>query len=244
MLPTMTITGYTIEGQIGQGGMARVYRAIQDSLGRPVALKIMNPILADDPAFSKRFLDEGRLLASLQHPHIVTIYDIGVIDGLHYISMEYVNGGDLRERIRGDLSPDAALSHMLAIGSALEAAHDAQIVHRDVKPANILFRLNGTLLLTDFGIAKQLASNKGLTVTGSMVGSPYYLSPEQALGHPTDGRSDIYSLGIVLYEMLVGEKPFEGDSEIGIAMRHIEGELPRLPQRLSPFHPCSRGIPS
>jgi serine/threonine-protein kinase PpkA len=149
--------------------------------------------------------------------------------------MEYVNGGNLRDHIRDGLSPGAALSYMLAIGSALKAAHDAQIVHRDVKPANILFRQNGTLLLTDFGIAKQLASNKGLTLTGSMVGSPYYLSPEQALGHPTDGRSDIYSLGIVLYEMLVGEKPFEGDSEIGIAMRHIEGELPCLPQELSPF---------
>ena len=237
MLPTMKITGYTIEGQIGQGGMSRVYRAIQDSLGRPVALKVMNPVLADDPAFSERFLDEGRLLASLQHPHIVTIYDIGVSDGFHYISMEYVDGGDLRQRIRDGMSPDAALDHVLAIGSGLTAAHDAHIVHRDVKPANILFRPHGTLLLTDFGIAKKLATNKGLTVTGSMVGSPYYLSPEQALGRPIDGRADIYSLGIVLYEMLAGEKPFEGNSEIDIAMKHIEGELPRLPQNLSHFQP-------
>jgi serine/threonine-protein kinase PpkA len=237
MLPTISIPGYTIEDQTGQGGMAKVYRAIQDSLGRPVALKIMNPVLADDPAFSKRFLDEGRLLASLQHPHIVTIYDIGVIDTFHYISMEYVDGGDLRERIRDGLSPNAALDHLLAVGSALKAAHDAQIVHRDVKPANMLFRRNGTLLLTDFGIAKQLASNKGLTMTGSMVGSPYYLSPEQALGHAIDGRADIYSLGIVLYEMLVGAKPFEGDSEIGIAMQHIEGRLPRLPQEQAIFQP-------
>jgi len=233
----MKITGYTIEGQIGQGGMSRVYRAIQDSLGRPVALKVMNPVFADDPAFSARFLDEGLLLASLQHPHIVTIYDIGVSDGLHYISMEYVDGGDLRQRIRAGMSPDAALDHVLAIGSGLTAAHDAHIVHRDVKPANILFRPNGTLLLTDFGIAKKLATNKGLTVTGSMVGSPYYLSPEQALGRPIDGRADIYSLGIVLYEMLAGEKPFEGDSEIDIAMKHIESELPRLPQNLSHFQP-------
>jgi len=237
MLPTMKITGYTIEGQIGQGGMSRVYRAIQDSLGRPVALKIMNPVFADDPAFSERFLDEGRLLASLQHPHIVTIYDIGVSDGFHYISMEYVDGGDLRQHIRNGMSSDAALGHVSAIGSGLTAAHDAHIVHRDVKPANILFRPNGTLLLTDFGIAKKLATNKGLTVTGSMVGSPYYLSPEQALGRPIDGRADIYSLGIVLYEMLAGEKPFEGDSEIDIAMKHIEGELPRLPQNLSHFQP-------
>jgi serine/threonine protein kinase len=126
----MKITGYTIEGQIGQGGMARVYRAIQDALGRPVALKIMNPLFADDPAFSERFLDEGRLLASMRHPHIMTIYDIGVSDGFHYISMEYVDGGDLKQRIRDGLSPDAALDHVNAIASGLKAAHNANIVHR------------------------------------------------------------------------------------------------------------------
>ena len=233
----MKIPGYSIEGQIGQGGMAVVYRAIQESLGRPVALKVMNPLLAVNPEFSERFLNEGRLLASLRHNHIMTIYDIGVSADLHYISMEYVDGGDLRHQICQGMSPETSLDYVLTLGSCLKVAHEAYIVHRDVKPVNILFRRDGTLLLTDFGIAKQLGDTKGLTVTGSMVGSPYYLSPEQALGRPIDGRADIYSLGIVLYEMLTGVKPFEGDSEVEVALKHIEGELPRLPPHLSSFQP-------
>ena len=233
----MHITGYTIESQIGQGGMAKVYRAIQESLGRVVALKVMNPFFADDPALSERFLHEGRLLASLQHANLMTIYDIGVSDEVHYISMEYVDGGDLRQRIRDGIRPETALAHVLAIGSCLTVAHNAQIVHRDVKPANVLFRTDGTVLLTDFGIAKRLTHQAGLTATGSLVGSPHYLSPEQARGGAIDGRADIYSLGIVLYEMLVGAKPFTGDSEIDIAMQHIEAELPRLPPHLAPYQP-------
>ncbi len=229
----MHITGYTIESQIGQGGMAKVYRAIQESLGRVVALKVMNPFFADDPELSERFLHEGRLLASLRHANLMTIYDIGVNDEVHYISMEYVDGGDLRQRIREGIKPATALDYVHTIGSCLTAAHDAQIVHRDVKPANVLFRTDGTLLLTDFGIAKCLTNQAGLTATGSLVGSPHYLSPEQARGGAIDGRADIYSLGIVLYEMLVGEKPFTGDSEINIAMQHLEAELPRLPQHLA-----------
>jgi serine/threonine-protein kinase PpkA len=149
--------------------------------------------------------------------------------------MEYVDGGDLRQRIGNGIPPSLALDYIMTLGSCLKAAHAAHIVHRDVKPANILFRRDGTLLLTDFGIAKQLGDQKGLTATGNLVGSPYYLSPEQALGNPVDGRADIYSLGIVLYEMLVGEKPLDGDSAVEVAIKHIEGKLPRLPQHLSHF---------
>ncbi len=233
----MNILGYIIEDQIGQGGMATVYRATQESLGRPVALKVMNPLLANSPEFSKRFLGEGRLLASLRHNNIITIHDIGVCDNFHYISMEYVAGGDLKQRIRDGISPETALDYVISIGNGLMVAHAEHIVHRDVKPVNILFRPDGTLLLTDFGIAKQLEGGLGLTATGSMVGSPYYLSPEQARGNPIDGRADIYSLGIVLYEMLVGEKPFNGDSQIDVALKHIEGKLPDLPQALARFQP-------
>jgi serine/threonine-protein kinase PpkA len=155
--------------------------------------------------------------------------------------MEYVDGGDLRQRIQQGIPPQTALDYVIALGSCLEAAHAAHIVHRDIKPANILFRRDGTLLLTDFGIAKQLENPKELTATGSIIGSPYYLSPEQALGHPIDGRADIYSLGIVLYEMLVAKKPFEGDSQVEIIMKHINGALPRLPQELSHFQAlCDR----
>ena len=233
----MHIPGYNIESQIGKGGMAVVYRAIQESLGRPVALKVMHPLFADSPEFTERFLNEGRLLASLRHSHIMTIYDIGVSDGLHYISMEYVDGGDLRQRIDRGMPLQTALDYVITLGSCLKAAHTAQVVHRDVKPANILFRTDGTLLLTDFGIAKRLRNQHGLTATGSMIGSPYYLSPEQALGRAIDGKADIYSLGIVFYEMLVGEKPFEGDSEVDIALKHLEDHLPRLPQHLSHVQP-------
>jgi serine/threonine-protein kinase PpkA len=233
----MKIAGYNIESQIGNGGMAVVYRAIQTSLDRPVALKVMHPLFADSPEFTERFLNEGRLLASLRHSNIMTIYDIGVSDGLHYISMEYVDGGDLRQRIGHGMPLQTALDYVITLGSCLKAAHAAQIVHRDVKPANILFRLDGTLLLTDFGIAKRLAHPHGLTATGSMMGSPYYISPEQALGRAIDGKADIYSLGIVFYEMLVGEKPFQGDSEVEVALKHIEAQLPPLPQHLSQAQP-------
>ena len=231
----MDIKGYKIQGQIGQGGMAIVYRAIQESLDRPVALKVMNPLFAENPQFTSRFLDEGRLLASLRHHNIMTIYDIGVCDNLHYISMEYVDGGDLKQRIREGITPLTALDYVITIGSCLQVAHVAKIVHRDVKPVNILFRNDDTLLLTDFGIAKQLVGRKNITVTGSLVGSPYYLSPEQALGGDVDGRADIYSLGIVLFEMLMGKRPFDGDSQIDVALKHIEGNLPLLPPHLSHF---------
>jgi serine/threonine-protein kinase PpkA len=233
----MKIAGYNIESQIGNGGMAVVYRAIQASLDRPVALKVMHPLFADSPEFTERFLNEGRLLASLRHSNIMTIYDIGVSDGLHYISMEYVEGGDLRQRLGHGMSMQTALDYVITLGSCLKAAHAAHVVHRDVKPANILFRTDGTLLLTDFGIAKRLMHHHGLTTTGNMMGSPYYISPEQALGRAIDGTADIYSLGIVFYEMLVGEKPFQGDSEVEVALKHIEAQLPRLPQHLSQAQP-------
>jgi len=234
----MKIPGYTIERHIGQGGMAMVYYAIQESLGRPVALKVMNPLFADSAEFSQRFVNEGRMLAAVRHSHIVTIYDIGISDtGLHYISMEYVDGGDLKQRIRHGLPPETALDYVITLSSCLTTAHAVRIVHRDIKPVNILFRHDGTLLLTDFGVAKHLTTIEELTATGHMVGSPYYLSPEQALGRSVDGRSDIYSLGIVLYEMLVGVRPFEGTSAIDVALKHINSPPPRLPHGLEHFEP-------
>jgi serine/threonine-protein kinase PpkA len=151
--------------------------------------------------------------------------------------MEYVDGGDLQQRIRHGLPPETALEYVITLSSCLTTAHAVRIVHRDIKPVNILFRHDGTLLLTDFGVAKQLTTIEELTATGNMVGSPHYLSPEQALGRPIDGRSDIYSLGIVLYEMLVGVRPFEGSSAIDVALKHINSPLPRLPHGLEHFEP-------
>ena len=231
----MNISGYRIEKQIGKGGMAMVYLAIQESLGRPVALKVMSPVFSDTEEFSERFLNEGRMLASLSHSNIITIHDIGISDALYFISMEYVEGGDLSDKIKQGITPETAIEYTRAIAGSLQIAHIAHIVHRDIKPANILFRKDGTLLLTDFGIAKQLVSTKDLTAAGSILGTPYYLSPEQALGETVDGRADIYSLGIMLYEMLLGTRPYEGKSDVDTALKHITEDLPTLPDQFAVY---------
>ncbi|MCP4042341.1 MAG: serine/threonine protein kinase, partial [Gammaproteobacteria bacterium] len=174
-------------------------------------------------------------LASIHHTNIITIHDIGISNGFHFISMEYVEGGDLRERLREEITHELATEYIETIAGCLSVAHEAFIVHRDIKPANILFRKDGTLLLTDFGIAKQLTANKDLTIAGSMVGSPYYLSPEQAQGRLVDGRADIYSLGVLYFEMLTGKRPFSGDSDVNIAIKHITEPLPELPEALAAY---------
>jgi serine/threonine-protein kinase PpkA len=223
------ISGYTISSRIGAGGQAMVYVAIQESLQRPVALKVLNPVHADSPEFTTRFLNEGRILASLGHSNVITIYDIGVDGGFHYISMELVEGGDLKRRMREGMDSNRVLDYVATIADSLAAAHDKNIVHRDIKPANVLFRKDGTLLLTDFGIAKQLDAKNELTLTGTTVGSPHYLSPEQAQGRSVDGRADIYSLGIMAFEMLTGSKPYEGESDIDTIFKHINDPIPKLP---------------
>ena len=238
----MKISGYHIEEQIGKGGMAMVYRATQESLGRSVALKVMNPLYADDPEFTERFLNEGRILATLQHPNIITIHDVGVSNGFHFISMEYLCGGDLRDRIQAGLGTLDAVRYLRTLTDCLQLAHDRGIVHRDIKPANILFRADDTLLLTDFGIAKQLENDHDLTSTGAMIGSPHYLSPEQAKGGAPDARADVYSLGILFFEMLTGSRPFRGDSDVDIAIQHLNKELPPLPPSLAAFQPLLTGM--
>ncbi len=217
--------------------MAAVYLAVQESLDRQVALKVLDQTFADDPAFSERFLNEGRIIASLNHSNIITVYDVSIADGLHYISMEYVNGSDLKSRISRGVAPDTALKLVQTIGGCLDFAHRVGVVHRDVKPANILFRKDGTPLLTDFGIAKQLQTRSELTMTGSVLGSPGYLAPEQAEGRDVDGRADIYSLGIILYEMLMGKKPYEGDSDLSTIFKHLSEPIPELPSDLARCQP-------
>jgi len=224
------IPGYRVEGLIGSGGMASVYLAIQESLERPVALKVLDH--PESAEYQERFLNEGRIVASLTHSNIITVHDIGVAARHLYISMEYVEGGDLRRKIRAGMTPLEAFDIVERIGSALQLAHDRRVVHRDVKPANILFRLDGTPLLADFGIAKDHHSDSGLTMDGSVVGSPYYLSPELARAQGIDGRADIYSLGIILYEMLVGEKPFKGESAVDTIFKHLNEPPPALPEEL------------
>ena len=229
----MDIPGYKVERLVAEGGMAAVHLATQESLDRRVALKLLKKF--DKPEQSKRFINEGRIIASLNHQNIITIYDIGVIEGQHYISMEYLGGGDLEARIRGGMAPAAAIDLIRTIGETLDFVHRKGIVHRDIKPANILFRKDGTPILTDFGIAKQLEQDTKLTMDGTAMGSPDYLSPEQAECKPLDGRTDIYSLGIVLYEMLTGRKPYLGGSYIETVMAHIIEPIPLLPPHLERY---------
>jgi serine/threonine protein kinase len=233
----MKIPGYEVIRTIGRGGMAVVYLARQKSLDREVVLKVMNTTQSENKDFTERFLNEGRIVAALRHPHIITIYDIGRANDLVYIAMEYVEGGDLKDRTGEPTEPRIALDYIIKIGEALEYAHDNGIIHRDVKPANILFRGDGTILLSDFGIAKQLAVDTELTSTGTILGSPFYMSPEQAEGLVVDGRTDIYSLGVIMYEMLVGHRPYQGDSAIKVIMQHIQSPLPVLPPELSDYQP-------
>jgi serine/threonine protein kinase len=233
----MEIPGYDVKRTIGRGGMATVYLAIQRSLDREVVLKTLDTTNDESGDFFARFLKEGRIIASLRHPHIVTIFDIGNTDDIVYISMEYVEGGDLRARIGNGLSPLHGLELVSKIGQALAYAHKQGIVHRDVKPANILFRGDGIPLLSDFGIAKDFGVDKELTNTGTILGSPFYMSPEQAEGVTVDGRTDIYSLGVIFYEILTGQKPYEGDSAIKVIMHQIQSPVPQLPRELGQFQP-------
>lgn len=233
----MEIPGYQIDKIIGKGGMATVYLATQVSLSRNVVLKILDISKhADDTAQIERFLAEGRIVASLNHPNIITIYDIGITDDNSlYISMEYIEGGDLKSRIGIPMDPQEAIDYLIQIGSGLKVAHEHGIIHRDVKPANILFRENNIPLLTDFGIAKQLGNDLNLTSTGVFLGSPNYVSPEQASGDKIDGRSDIYSLGCIFYEMLTGEKPYKSETVFDVVMQHKNAPVPVLPVDLNKY---------
>jgi len=232
----MEIPGYEIERCIGKGGMASAYLARQTSLDRQVVLKVLDTSITGSPVTVERFLNEGRIVASLQHPHIITTYDIGAAGKDVYISMEFVDGGDLKQRLRDQVfAPAEAVELITKIASALAAAHAKGIVHRDVKPGNILFRGDGTPLLSDFGIAKRLSGDADLTSTGMFVGSPNYMAPEQSDIGPIDGRADIYSLGVILFEMLTGRKPYYSDSVIDVILQHKQDPIPELPDGLEHY---------
>ena len=227
-----TLNGrYRLEARIGAGGMSTVYRAIDETLQRPVAIKLMNREVSTDSDQLERFRREARAVAQLSHPHIVGVIDAGEDgDPAHsrpYIVFECVDGETLKERIRrmGRLPIPEAVAYAIEIARALGAAHARHIVHRDVKPQNVLIDEEGSAKVTDFGIARTL-DEEGLTADGRVLGTTDYVSPEQALGQPVTGQSDLYSLGIVLYEMLTGEVPFKGDNQVAVAMKHVREEVP------------------
>jgi serine/threonine-protein kinase PpkA len=231
------LPGYRIEKTLGKGAMSTVYLAVQESLERRVALKVLSPKLASDPTFNKRFVKEARIIGKLGHPHIVTIFDAGNDQDQFYIAMEYLDGGTLKEKIKAGLTPEQAVSILRQIAQALGCAHLQNCIHRDIKPANILFRNPETAVLSDFGIAKNLEDKTQLTAVGWRIGTPNYMSPEQALAKPVDARCDLYSLGVVFYEMLTGTRPFQGADAFETAMLHIKAPTPVLPKPLRRFQP-------
>ena len=226
---------YRLIAPLGEGGMATIWRAVDEQLDREVAVKLLREQYGNDPGFAARFKQEARAAGSLQHPNIVPVYDYGTdADGAQFIVMQLVEGDDLaallRERTR--LETDDAVRVAIGVASALEAAHRRGLVHRDVKPGNILITDDGDVKVTDFGIARAVAE-ASMTVTGTTLGSVHYFSPEQARGDEVTGASDVYSLGIVLYEMLTGRRPFEADSAAGVALKRLN-EDPPPPESIVP----------
>ena len=229
----MELSGrYRLDAQIGAGGMSTVYRAFDATLERRVAVKLMHRHIASDSDQLERFRREARSVAQLSHPHIVGVIDAGEDDGRPYIVFEYVEGETLKDRIRraGRLPIDEAVAYAIEISRALECAHGQGIVHRDIKPQNVLIDEEGSAKVTDFGIARSL-HEEGLTADGRVLGTTDYVSPEQALGRPVTGQSDIYSLGIVLFEMLTGDVPFQGENQVAVAMRHVREDIPDVQVR-------------
>ena len=225
----INIPGYTIIKPIAQGGMATVYYAVQESLNRPVALKVLSPNLLADPAFGQRFLREARISGQLEHPQIVNVYDISQHESNYYICMEYFVGGDLKHKIDTQtIVVGDAVQYITSLANTLHYAHQQGFVHRDIKPANIMFRDNETPVITDFGIARTMTSMTRMTSTGTVLGTPMYMSPEQTQGREVDGRSDLYSLATVLFELLTGHCPYEADSAIAIGVKQLSEDIPKL----------------
>ena len=233
---------YELLRVIGRGGMAEVYAARDQTLGREVAVKLLLERFRDDAAFTRRFQDEARNVARLNHPNLVAVYDTGADTGQPYIVMELVRGRSMQQAIAaGGLTEDRALEVVADVCSALSYAHSQNLIHRDIKPGNILLAEDGTVKVTDFGIARAI-DEETVTQTAAVLGTAAYLSPEQAQGFEVDARSDIYSLGVVLYEALTGLQPFSGDSPVTIAYQHVQ-ETPRTPRELDPsISPAAEAI--
>ena len=231
----MEIPGYTIVRKLGEGNIATVYLATQGRLNRQVALKVLHPSLAANEDFTRRFLHEGRVIDSLRHPHIIPLFEFNFHEHYYYFSMEFLPGGTLAQHIQQGLIPDRALFIMRLIADALAHAHQRGVIHRNLKPRNILFRQDNTPVLTDFGIAKIMDSNSTLTLREAVIGSLRYLSPEQAAGKTLDARSDLYSLGATFYEMLTCQHPYPASDLMDLLM--MQEAIPELPAELESFQP-------
>jgi len=234
-LDAKAIPGYTIKKKLGAGAMATVFLAIEEKLHRNVALKIMSGKLLTDPSFAERFLREARIVASMSHRNMVTVFDLGTHESYHYMAMEFLPGGNLSSKIKAGLPLKEAISHVVDIAEGLHYAASKNLVHRDIKPDNIMFAEDGRAVITDFGIARNTDSETNMTMAGSIIGTPQYMSPEQAQAQRLDHRSDLYSLGIIVYEILAGRTPFKGDSAISTGVMHITQAPPPLPTKYWQF---------
>jgi serine/threonine-protein kinase len=232
MIGTVLSSRYRLEAKLGSGGMSTVYLARDETLDRPVAVKVMHREMSEQPDQLERFRQEARAVAKLSHPNVVSVIDAGEDGGYPYIVFEYVEGETLKQRIArvGALDVQEAIAYAIEVARGLTVAHARKMVHRDIKPQNILIDAEGRAKLTDFGISRQLEQD-GMTATGRVLGTTDYVAPEQAMGQGADPRSDIYSLGVVLYEMLVGQVPFHAESQVGVAMKHVNEELPDVQRR-------------
>jgi len=232
---SVDIPGYSDVRRIGAGGMAYVYLATQNSFKRKVAIKVLLPAYTADKEFADRFLREAQIVSSLSHPRIVPVYDFGQHNGMYYMAMEYLPGGDLSKQVQKGLAQDQVMQVTSDIASALHFAHGKGFIHRDVKPENVMFREDGSAVLTDFGIARKQNANTQMTRAGQTVGTPKYMSPQQLQGKAVDGRTDIYSLGIMFYEMLTKQCPYQDEDYMALALKHLQAPIPKLPSQFSKY---------
>ncbi|HEU4532058.1 MAG TPA: protein kinase [Steroidobacteraceae bacterium] len=237
-LPT-SITGYRVMQTLAQSDRSAVYVAQSQELGFNVALKVLRRAgdSADTQGELSRFEREYQIISQLRHRAIVDVYDFGNAEGVSYIATEYFPAGDLKTRLRNPMSSEEAVAYVRQIAEALQAIHAAGVLHRDLKPANVMLRNDNSIVLIDFGLAKELAGDKALTGAGEIRGSPYYMSPEQAAGQPTDERTDLYSLGVIFHELLTGERPFQGNTVFEILAGHQHAPAPRLAGDVARFQP-------
>ena len=242
--PNHHIPGYTILQKIGESEAAAVYLAIAEDLGHNVALKISKrkhsnneALVTDTGQRSIMFQREFEAIAALDHPSIIDLFDYGIHEGVEFLAMEYFPCGDLKARLQNPLTPTEAIAFLTEIARSLKVVHEAGIIHRDLKPPNVMLRDDGSVVLIDFGLARSLLSGDGSTRTGVLRGSPYYMSPEQAQGETLDARTDLYSLGVILYEMLAGRKPYLGASAIDVLQQHVMAPVPELPAEHLAYQP-------
>jgi hypothetical protein len=238
------IRGHRCIRQVGSGGMCKIFLAESERAGTLVVLKVFSqvPDVSERIVGFDRFLQEYEIVAGLRHRNIVQIYDLGVADDHAYIAMEHFPAGDLRQRMKAPLLPAEALRYLQQMASALEAIHSVGVLHRDLKPANVMLRADGSLCLIDFGLAKANEADASLTGTREIFGTPYYMSPEQGHAELIDARSDLYSLGVMFFEMLIGRKPFTGATAMEVIYKHKRADLPEIPPQFSRYKDLLKGL--